>query len=307
MPLHWLSNHPHGIVKLNNLTADLRELCGDCLQVLGDHIAYHHISPGCRCRTHKGARLDLVRDNGILRAVQMIHSPDTDGIRACSLDVCTHAVQKVSYIYNMRLLGRIFKDCLSLCQGSCHHNINGSAYRNHIKIDMAGHQVDRMGKHRSPLDHYLCSQCPKSLDMLVNGPAADVASAGKRNLSTFVFTQKRSDKIIRSSNSADEFIIHGNLLDIAAINPHRVAVHPLHPRANLLDSLKHHIDILHIWEIVNQDILIRHNGGCQNPQRRILCTAHGYISYQGIAALYDILFHSTPLNLYLYSLYPQGT
>ena len=56
------------------------------------HILYGNVTAGNRRSAHKGARLDLVRNNGILRAVKLSYTLDTDGIRTGALDIGSHTV-----------------------------------------------------------------------------------------------------------------------------------------------------------------------------------------------------------------------
>ena len=56
------------------------------------HILYGNVTTGNRRSAHKGARLDLVRNNGILRAMKLSYTFDTDGIRTSSLNVGSHTV-----------------------------------------------------------------------------------------------------------------------------------------------------------------------------------------------------------------------
>ena len=83
----------------------------------------------CRCCSHhKRACLNLIRNNGIFRAMQLLHAFDTDHICTCALDIGTHAVQKIGKINDMRFLCRILDNGLTFCHHSSHHDIDGSAY-----------------------------------------------------------------------------------------------------------------------------------------------------------------------------------
>ena len=63
---------------------------------------------------------------------------------------------------------------------------------------------------------------------------------------------------------------------------------------NLLDCFQHNIDIPHIRQIVDKNILIGHNGCCQNTKCGIFGSAYGHIAHQRIAAFYNIMFHFIP-------------
>ena len=86
------SDNPELIVKFLDLTAHFNELRADGLQVLGNYIFDHDIAPGNRRGKHKGSRLDLVRDDGIGRPVQLFYALDPDDIGSGALDIGAHAV-----------------------------------------------------------------------------------------------------------------------------------------------------------------------------------------------------------------------
>ena len=94
-----------------------------------------------------------------------------------------------------------------------------------------------MGDHCPALNDYLCSQCPEALDMLVDGPAANIAASGKGNLGTLILTQKSAYKIIGGADLTDIFIVNGYFFYIACVNLNSVSVNPFNPCADLLNCL----------------------------------------------------------------------
>ena len=76
--------------------------------------------------------------------MKLCHTLDTDHIGACSLDVGSHAVQEVGHIYHVRLFGCILNDRVACCHGRGHHDIDGSANRYDVQIDMAASQILRL-------------------------------------------------------------------------------------------------------------------------------------------------------------------
>ena len=154
--LSRFSNHTHLIISLDYLASNLNQLCRDRLKMLRNHILDRHITSGRRRRKHKGSRLDLIRNNRILRSMKATNTTDTDDIGSRALDICSHAVEEVCNIHNVRLLCRILKDCLTLCESRCHHDIDRCSDRNHIEID-------RMRNHCPAINLNLCAQRTKSL------------------------------------------------------------------------------------------------------------------------------------------------
>ena len=197
--------------------------------------------------------------------MEFAHATDTDNIGSCPFDIGPHAVEEIGHIHHMGLFRGIFQNGLPFRQGRRHHNIDRCAYGHHVQINMPADQVNGMGQHRPPLNLNLCPQCPKPFQVLVDGPAADIAPARKGHLCTFIFPQQRTDKIIRRTDLTDIVVVHGHFMDRRAVNTHGMAVQALHVGANLLDCLQHHVYIPHIRQIIYHNTLVRHNGSRKDP------------------------------------------
>ena len=109
--------------------------------MLGNYVFHHNVSHSCSGSAHKCSCLNLVRNNRIACTMKLFHSTDTDNIRTCAFNISTHTVQEVRHIYYMGLSCRIFNGGISLSHGCCHHNVNGSSYRNHIQENMLSKQL----------------------------------------------------------------------------------------------------------------------------------------------------------------------
>ena len=168
------------------LTSHLHQLGTDGLKMLGNHVFDCDISHGGSCRQHKCTCLNLVGDNGVLGTMELLNSSDTDHICTCSLDIGSHAVEEVGNINHMRLLGSILDNCLALCHYCSHHDIDGGANADNIKINMLAHQLISLSTD-DPLNGDLGSQCSKALDMLVDRAKSDVAASGKCHSRLLVF------------------------------------------------------------------------------------------------------------------------
>ena len=138
--------------------------------------------------------------------------------------------------------------------------------------------------------------------MLVNGTAADVASARKRYLGLLVFAKQSAQQIIGSSDLLDILIVHVQRVNGGAVDLHSVAILAVYPRTNAFDGLKQDVGISYIRYIFNQYGLICHNCCCQNGKCGILGTADLYFADQGVAAFNYVLFHITPRTLLLHIL-----
>ena len=206
------------IIKLLNLTADLLKLGSRSLQMLRNNITDRNITTRSSCRKHKRTSLDLIRNDRILRTMKLLNTTDTDHIRTGTLDIRTHAVQEVRHINNMRLPCSILNDRTTSRHRSSHHNIDGSAYRNHIQEDMAAMKILRLRNDRTMTDIHIRAKSTETFQMLIDRSAADITSTRKRNLRMFILTKQSTKKIIRSTDLLDKFIIHTKITNGRAVD-----------------------------------------------------------------------------------------
>ncbi len=109
-----LAANEHRIVKLGDLNAHLTQLCGDALQMTRNNILHQNrTAAGCN-GCHEGARLDLIRNDGVTAAVQALYTADLDHIGAGALNIRTHCIQEVRQIDNVRLLRAVLHNRLTL-------------------------------------------------------------------------------------------------------------------------------------------------------------------------------------------------
>ena len=129
---------------------------------------------------HVGARLDLVGNDGIGAAVELVHAENADGVGAGALDIGTHGVQKVGKVDDVRLLGGVFDDSCALGKRRGHHDVHRRADGNHVEIDVRALHAAAvgLGADEVALAH-LGAHSDEALDVLVDGAhAAEVAAAG---------------------------------------------------------------------------------------------------------------------------------
>ena len=197
----------------------------------------------CRCRhRHKCSRLDLIRNDRILRSSQLLNTTDTDDIRSGALDICTHTVQEVRYIYNVWLLRSILDRRLSLCKHGCHHDIDGCTNRYHIEINMISNQLVCFRNNLTAIYNlYFRTKCLKALDMLVDRTQSNITAARQSNLCIVVFTKQSSKQIVGCSYLPNIFIIHTDILagsDCSAADRNCMVINVFYLSANCLDCTK---------------------------------------------------------------------
>ena len=81
----------------------------------------------------------------------------------------------------MRLLGGVFNDCKAVRLDSRHHDVNGSAHRHHVEVNVRAHQPVRLDVDHAVVHGAFRPQGIKALQVLVNGPGSQVAASGHGN------------------------------------------------------------------------------------------------------------------------------
>ena len=226
--------------------------------------------------------------------MKFLHTDDTNYIGSCATNVSAHTVQEIGHIHDVGFLCSIFNDRLPLCHRSCHHNVDGSSYRNLIQINMGSGQMLCLCPYQSMGNFHGRPHGTKSFDMQVDGAASDITASRKGNLRLFVFAEERTDQIIRCADSADELIVYRHIPNKRTIDFHLVLIDTLHSGSNLLDCLQQHIDVTHIRQIFYCNSLICHDGCSKNCKCSILGTSDFNFTLQRIPALDHVLFHFSP-------------
>ena len=173
-----------GVLVLFHVHAHFHQFGGDAVHVLGNNILHQDLSTGGSHGGHISARLDLVRNDGIIAAPKAIHATDLDGICAGATDVGTHGVKEIGQVHDVGFLGRIFDNSSALRPDGGHHNVHGGAHGDHVQVDIGPFQqaVFRGGIDEATFHHYLSAQSGEALDVLVDGTDAEIASAGHGHL-----------------------------------------------------------------------------------------------------------------------------
>ena len=181
-PVHAVGDHADGVILLDDAHAHFQKLGGQRLHVGGDAAANGHVAMGGGSGDHQRASLDLIGNDRIGRAVEMLLTADADHIRAGALDLRAHGVEEVGQINDMGLLGSVVDGGVALGLDCRHHHVDGAAHGHHIKEHVTADKLVRLGNDAAAHGIHLGAQGLKALDVLVNGAGADGTSAGEVDL-----------------------------------------------------------------------------------------------------------------------------
>ena len=149
-------------------------------QVLRPRAGKQQLAPGDRAGAGHRARLDAVADGLPTDGVQRANALDDDGGCARAADSRAHRVQKRRQIDDLRLLGRVFDARRAAGERRRHQQVFRRADGRHIQIDHRAAQAAGE-RHAAVVKFDLCAERAHALEMLINRPLADGASAGQGN------------------------------------------------------------------------------------------------------------------------------
>ena len=166
--------------------------------MLRGDVADGNPAPGRSGGSHVGARLDLVGDDGIGYAVQILHTADLDDVGTGAADVGAHRVEEVRQVDDVRFLGGVLQDRLTLRLDGGEHQVDGRADGYGIKINARTVEGTRGGAlDDSAVDQLvLRAHQREALQVLVDRTHAEVAAAGQGDLRVVETAQKRAQKVV---------------------------------------------------------------------------------------------------------------
>ena len=198
----------------------------------------------------------------------------------------------------MGLLGGIFNNGSTLRQHRRQHQIHGSAHAGHIQINLTALQPPRLGGGAHiPLFHPdLGPQRRQALQMLVNGPASEVAPAGHGHLRRAEPAQHGPQQIIAGPELPPRVIGHRLAPHMAAVHLHSGAVDDPHAAAQLSQNVQQKVHIADLRNIFNAARPLHQQGGGDNAHRRVFRAADLNFTIERSPAMNDIFFQtSAPL------------
>ncbi len=227
----------------------------------------------------------------------MVHPPDLDDIGAGAHDGGAHGVEEVGQINDVWLPGGVFDDGGTLCHGGGQHDVHGGAHRDYIQIDggalhpaFPGHGIDE-----AAADLHIGPHGGETLDVLVNGAAAEVTAAGKGHLCRAKPAEHGADEVVGGTNFSRQGIRHPGVADMGTVDIHRGAVHRADIGAQLLqngEDLGHVADLRHIF---NTAYPVHHQRGRQNSHRRIFGAGDLYCAVERLTTVNHVFCQDSTL------------
>ena len=227
-------------------------------------------------------------------AAQIIHAADLDDVSTGAADVGAHRVEEVRQIDDMRLLGGILEDRLTLRLDCGEHQVDGRADGNGIEVDTCAVE----GAFGTALDDsavdkiVLRAHQRKALEVLIDGTNAEVTATGKGDLGVMKTSEQRAQKVVGRTHAAHIFADRLTGADGSGVDIKRVLIDAAHHRAHILEDRRDQGNVGDIRYILDAAGLVTEHHGGDNRDRRVLGAADSDFTVERFTAVDYDLFQS---------------
>ena len=278
------SAHAQGVVGFRHARAHFQQLRRQRFHMRRNAAGQFHVAVRRRRRNHQRPRLNLVRDDGVVRAVEIVAPEDTDDIRARALDARAHRVQEVRQIHNMRLLGGVVDDGRTVRLGCGKHHVNRRADRYAVKNNVRARQHVRFRLDAPAHLFYICAQHPEPLEVLVNRARPDFASAGLVYLRLTTPPQQRTQQVVACAQALRITVGDLPAFRRARVNGHEAVRLIIHLCAKAAKNIHQRMNIRNIRQILNGAGLVAQQRRGNDRHRRVFTAADVHRSLKRVTA-----------------------
>ncbi len=292
----WIvPHHPHRLAVGLNLDSNFLELRKQSIEVR--RIAARDIeitashSPG----DDERSGLNSIRDNAVLRALQLAHARHANRGRARAFNLRSHFIEQRGQVGDFRLAGAILHDGLALGQRSGHEQVFGAGHSNFVKDDFRPPQPGGAGLNISMILRDLCAQGFEPLDVHVDGTASNGTAAGQRNprppTAGHQWPQHQRGgthclhQLVGSLGAGQSFAVNRGAMMSAPKAEFDVGSHGG-------EQVARGLDVAHLRNIFEDDGFVREQGRGHAGQRSIFRAADVNRSEQRFPAANDQFVHS---------------
>ncbi len=176
------------------------------------------------------------------------------------------------------------------------HNIHRRADGDNVQVDSAADQASGRRCRTDAAAHqaHIRLHGLNTLDVLVDGPHTEVASAGQRHAGMAKPAQLRADEIIRRPDTAHQINGCDGIRHMGAVDFQCVGREATHQRAHRRQNFQQEPDVGDIGNIFNFTNTFDQQGRRQDGDCRVFRAADRHRPVQRLAAVYDIFRHGIP-------------
>ncbi len=183
----------------------------------------------------------------------------------------------------MGLFRRVFDHGHPFCLHCGKHDVHRGADGNHIQIDVVPDQLVCGNIDHAPFQRIGGANRRKPFQMLIDGADPEIASARHGDNRMGKAAQKRAEKIVGAPDMACQFVRRHIGMDGSWVDFQRGLVDVPDLCPHIVQNSGNRGHIRNVRDIFDPADAIRKDGGRNNCNRGILCTADGYLTGQPIA------------------------
>ena len=231
----------------------------------------------------------------------MRHALNADAAGPVPLDLCAHLDEHLSQVGDLGLLRGVFQHRLALGQAGGHDEVLGAGHGDHVGGDARALQprgaVGQARQHVPMLDVDERAHGLQALDVLIDRPRSDGATARQRHLGATKARQQRAQRQHRRAHGLDQLVRclgrdgQGGVKAHAAALAMRVDLH-----AHVLQQLAHGAHVVQARHVDEPDRLGREQRGAHLGQRRVLGAGDGDLAPKRPAAADQQFVHRNVIS-----------
>ncbi len=279
--------------------AALLELGDERAEVLGLAAVYVEVAAGDGTGEEEGSGLDAVGVDLVARAVQPGDAVDANLRGSCAFDLRAHRDEQGGEVRDFGLAGAVFEQRLAFGEDGGHEDVFGAGYRDLVEDDVRAAEAIGSGFEVAVILRDDRPHGFERLEVQVDGAAADGAASGHRDPGHAGAGDERAEDERAGAHGLDDLVLgdrvreHG-ALDVGAVLGAAVAELDLGAHAD--EQLALGLDVLHLRDVLEDDLVLGEDGGGHAGERGVLCAGDFYGAEQGIAPAYYKLVHLTILR-----------
>ena len=194
----------------------------------------------------------------------------------------------------MGLFGGVFNDGHAVGQHAGQHDVHGGAHGHHVQVDLTAGQTSAgdLGADQAVAHIHIGAHGHKALDVLIDGPSAQITAAGQGHLGPAEAAQQGAHQVVAGADLAGQLIGNLTVADVGAVDVYGGAVDGAHVRPQLLKDLEDQGDVADLGNVLNTADPVHQQGGGDDGNGGIFCAADGDGSVKGRSALNLILIQT---------------
>jgi hypothetical protein len=242
-------------------------------------------------RREKGARLDPVGHDRVRCAVQARYAFDRDPCRAGAVDARAHRREAACEIHDLGLTRGVLERRRPLGECRRHHQILGAGDRDEVEREAHAGQARGARADVAILQVDVHTHRLQALDVLIDRPQPDRASAGERDARFAATRDQRSERENRGAHRLHELVRRERPVDLRRIERGGAGGRRVDGDAHLREQPLHRPHVVQARKIGERQRLGSEQRCAKNRQRRVLRAGNANLTGERPAAFDHQLVH----------------